>query len=135
MRTLLLLVLAFLPIGCASVPTPFPNKDGSVARAWLLGGKGMLNYNADGSMAFNYHQVQSFQHAMQTTAAVATGLMSMKVSLAKEVTERFLQGQITKRQAAQLQTQIQLAQGAEQLVKVQEFLKAGAEPTIGTLQP
>lgn len=77
----------------------------------------------------------SFKDFMQTTGTVASGFMLMKVELAKQITERVIAGEITKRQAAELQAQLLLAQDATQLAKVQEFLKAGAPATIGTLSP
>lgn len=86
----------------------------------------MLTYNADGSMSLTGDNEISFQHGAQALTTMATGFMSMKVSLAKEVTERFLQGQITERMKAEFMTQIALANTEAELAIVTAQLAAAA---------
>lgn len=97
MKAFLAITLA-LCVSCSFVPTPVKTGKGGATVAMLMGGKGMLNYNADGSMAFTYQQEKSFQQAMQTAGVAAAGYFSYLGSVAKELTTRYQAGQITLQQ-------------------------------------
>lgn len=105
MRTLILttigLVIAFTVLqlcSCSSYPTPLPNDKGGSARLVQVAGKGQVTYNADGSMAFIFDNEISFQHLMQTAAAVGLSYIDMLKAAEEQLTQRFVQGQITRRQ-------------------------------------
>lgn len=95
MKTLFLAVVALFLAACSSVPTPLKDEKGGAVSARLLGGKGALSYNADGSMAFTYNNVQSFQHLMQAATALGMSYIGYLESLAQQVTDRYMAGQIT----------------------------------------
>lgn len=91
----LLLFIALCGASCSMLPTPVSNGKGGSAVAVLVGGKGVLNYNADGSMAYTYSNEKSFQHAMQTVSTLGLSYIGYLNNLAKEVTSRYAAGQIT----------------------------------------
>ncbi len=95
MKAILTLILACACASCSMVPTPVTNGKGGGAIAMLVGGKGVLNYNADGSMAYSYSNEKSFQHAMQAATSISLSYIGYLNNLAKEVTTRFEAGQIT----------------------------------------
>lgn len=94
----LLLAASVLFTSCSIVPTPVKNDNGGSTLAVLVGGKGALSYNADGSMAYTYNNVQSFQHLMQAATAVGMTYIGYLESLAQQVTDRYMAGQITLQQ-------------------------------------
>ena len=96
---------------------------GGAAYAGLLGGKGLLTYNADGSMAFSYHQEKSFQHALQAAAAAAATWSMAQQAMASEVTNRFAAGQVTQQQAQQLKFEISKIQSDADLAKFMAALE------------
>jgi hypothetical protein len=108
MKLLLTLCCALLA-NCAFVPTPVPDGRGGAAVARIVGGKGMLNYNADGSMAFTFSLEKSLQHTIQGAVALGTAGFSYLTQVEAEISSRLLAGQITQRQANELMTQVGLA--------------------------
>lgn len=97
MKSILATIVAGACASCSIIPVPVPNGNGNGGGsiAVLMGGKGVLNYNADGSVAYSYSNEKSFQHAMQTAATLGTSFIGYLNNLAKEVTTRFQMGQIT----------------------------------------
>lgn len=91
---------------------------------WLLGGDHVITTSSGSN--YQHAQSQSFKDAMQTVGTVATGFFGMKVALAKEVTERFLQGQITERMKAEFMKDIALAETEAELATVTAELAAAA---------
>ncbi len=66
------LLLCLLLPACSMVPTP------GGRYAALMGGKGSLVYNADGSMSFIYDNEVSFQHATQLVGAAVMSKFAFK---------------------------------------------------------
>lgn len=95
MKHALLAILGLLGVSCAELPTPYPNGKGGVAKARIVGGDGMLTINADGSMAFTYKQTKSLQHVVQGVTTLGVSYIGYLESLAQQVTDRFMAGQIT----------------------------------------
>jgi hypothetical protein len=91
------------------VPTNLPNGKGGVATAKFLGGRGMLNYNADGSIAFTFDLVASLQHAIQGAVALGTAGLSYLGQLQQQITQRVQAGQLTIQQGQKLQQEVALA--------------------------
>lgn len=81
-------------VSCADIPTPF-------GKARIVGGKGGLYYNADGSMSYVFNHVQSFQHFMQMLGLAITQGLSALEHLADQTTSQMLAGEITKREAGE----------------------------------
>lgn len=95
MKHILLMAVALLCASCSMVPTPVPSGKGGGMIAMLVGGKGVLNYNADGSMAYTYSNEKSMQHFLQTAASLGMSYYTYLGQAAKEVTARYEAGQIT----------------------------------------
>lgn len=82
-------------------------------RLWQMGGV-MTAQNSMGTSVTADNQA-SWKDFMQMTGTVAGGILTYKAALAAEITRRFQAGQLTQRQAAQLQTQVALAQTEKDL--------------------
>jgi hypothetical protein len=97
-RLIPVLVSIILLASCSHTPTPMPDGKGGVAYATQVGGKGMLTYNADGSMSHTYDNEISFQHLMQTASVLGLSYIEMLRYAEQMLTDRFLAGEITKRE-------------------------------------
>lgn len=95
MKTLLSAFLCILGASCSHLATPFPNGKGGVAYDTIVGGDGMRTINADGSTAFTYKQTKSLQHVVQGVTTLGVSYIGYLESLAQQVTDRFMAGQIT----------------------------------------
>lgn len=98
MKALTLFLSAGFIASCSHYPTPLPNKDGGASYLTQVAGKGSVSYGADGSMMLVFDNEISWQYTMQTAAALGLSYMDMLVQLEEQLSQRFLQGQITKRQ-------------------------------------
>lgn len=123
MKTLLTSLLAAILVSCSDIPTPF-------GHARIVGGKGGLYYNADGSMSYVFNQVQSFQHFMQMLSLAITQGLSAVVKLGEQTTAQMLNGEITKREGAARLAEIQKAKIAVQGQAVDKVA-----PGTGVLTP
>lgn len=131
----ILSALALLCVSCASLPTPYPNGKGGVAKATIVGGDGMLTTNADGSMAFTYKQTKSLQHVVQGVTALGVSYIGYLESVAQQVTDRFNAGQITLQQKNASLAAIEQAKLAAKGKAFEGALGAGAVPTVGPVTP
>lgn len=82
-------------------------------RNWQMGGVSTWT-NSMGSSHTVDNQA-SWKDFMQMTGTSVGGFLTYKATLAAEITKRFNAGQLTQRQAAQLQTQVALAQTEKDL--------------------
>lgn len=127
----LLSLVVLLIASCTWAPTPLPNGKGGAAYFAQLGGKWMLTYNADGSMALTGDNEISYQHTMQ--AAVSLGIPLIDY-LGLKVTE------LTAQLANKNLTAVQLAGIKADLAKYTALLNAekakagiGAGAPLGTV--
>lgn len=82
-------------------------------RNWQMGGVSTWQNSMGSSMTVDNQA--SWKDFMQMTGTAVGGFLTYKAALAAEVTKRFNAGQLTQRQAAQLQTQVALAQTEKDL--------------------
>lgn len=91
-------------------------------RNWQMGGVSTWT-NSMGSSHTVDNQA-SFKDAMQTVGAVATTLYTYKAYAAAELTKRVLEGEITKRQGAELANKLALAQSEAEVTMFLAGLEA-----------
>jgi hypothetical protein len=124
MKALILLLLCCLT-SCSVVPTPMKDAKGNARVAVLWGGKGSLEYNADGSMSLVYANEKSFQHAAQVVTAAAAGYMSHLNTVASESTKAVTQREITNRFATKSAADTAAAQSADAAAQNGKAIDAG----------
>jgi hypothetical protein len=139
MMNLFLLSVAtlFLCVSCAQLPTPYPNGKGGVAKATIVGGDGMYTVNADGSTAFTYKQTKSLQHVAQAVTSLGLGYIGYLTNVAKEITARLANDNLTSIERLRLQTQLSqvLAQIGAQTDTTNTAIGAGAQLAPITVHP
>jgi len=100
-------------------------QDGSVAHARLLGGKGHLQYNPDGSMSYTYTNEKSFQHGMQAVVALGTAGFSYLTTKAQELTTQLQNANLTQIQRDQIAANLQTTIAQINATTKATFINAG----------
>lgn len=80
---------------CTIAPTPVPTTSGKVAMFKKFGGKAILTYNADGSMALTVDDEVSFQHGAQAVVSVASLGAEVLLEQISAVTARLANDNLT----------------------------------------
>lgn len=125
----MILFFAVVLSSCSSVPTPMHDARGKNVSAYLVAGKGALNYNADGSMSYVYNNEKSWQHTMQTASSLGVGYFNHLTQAAKEITAQLANKELNVTQREQLVVQLesikaQLAAGGNsEAMKTGLFMK------------
>lgn len=125
----MLVMLCLFLVCCSSVPTPMRDAQGKNVSAYLVAGKGALNYNADGSMSYVYNNEKSWQHTMQTASSLGVGYFNHLTQAAKEITAQLANKELNVTQREQLVVQLesikaQLAAGGNsEAMKTGLFMK------------
>lgn len=110
MKLLLVAFVALLPVACSIYPTPLPNKDGGAANFLQFAGKAQVTYNADGSASFIVDNEISWQHTMQTAAALGIPYIEYLQNGLTEVTARLANKNLTSLERARLDFQFRSLQ-------------------------
>lgn len=135
MKKLLTFIAVLGLTACSDVPTPMPDGHGGGMRARLVGGKGALYYNADGSMSYVFNQVQSFQHFMQFLSLAASQGFTALQHLADQTTTQMLNGEITRREGAARLAEVEKAKIALQGQAVEKVAPGTATLAPITVKP
>lgn len=127
MRTFLSVVLSLgLLNACTFAPTPMPNGRGGVANFIQVGGKWMLTYNADGSMALTGDNEISWQHTMQAATALGLGLFDYLTKKVTELTAQLANANLTSIERARIGADLAKYNALLSAEKVKLGIGAGA---------
>ena len=106
---MLIMLCVFLAC-CSYIPTPMRDAAGGTRAAVIVGGKGSLTYNADGSMQFVYTQEKSLQQTWQALTALGMSGFQAWTTIKQELTKQLENHELSLTQRADIAAKLKIVE-------------------------